>query len=83
MSMETFWESVAANALLAGVYVVYQLVNRCLHSKCRYNRDGGLDFDLGDGNDPTMDMEKIAELLKQRSMHHKCEAQGAKRVDSV
>ena len=69
--METFWESVAANALLAGVYVVYQLVNRCLHSKCRYNRDGGLDFDLGDGNDPTMDMEKIAELLKQRSMHHK------------
>ena len=71
MSMETFWESVAANALLAGVYVVYQLVNRCLHSKCRYNRDGGLDFDLGDGNDPTMDMEKIAELLKQRSMHHK------------
>ena len=69
--METFWESVAANALLAGVYVVYQLVNRCLHSKCRYNRDGGLDFDLGDSNDPTMDMEKIAELLKQRSMHHK------------
>ena len=71
MSMETFWESVAANALLAGVYVVYQLVNRCLHSKCRYNRDGGLDFDLGDGNDPTVDMEKIAELLKQRSLHHK------------
>ena len=69
--METFWESVAANALLAGVYVVYQVVNRCLHSKCRYNRDGGLDFDLGDGNDPTVDMEKIAELLKQRSLHHK------------
>ena len=71
MSMETFWESVAANALLAGVYVVYQVVNRCLHSKCRYNRDGGLDFDLGDTNDPTVDMERIAELLKQRSMHHK------------
>ena len=69
--METFWESVAANALLAGVYVVYQVVNRCLHSKCRYNRDGGLDFDLGDTNDPTVDMERIAELLKQRSMHHK------------
>ena len=69
--METFWESIAANALLAGVYVVYQLINRCLHSKCRYNRDGGLDFDLGDSNDPTVDMEKIAELLKQRSMHHK------------
>ena len=69
--METFWESVAANALLAGVYVVYQLINRCLHSKCRYNRDGGLDFDLGDTNDPTVDMERIAELLKQRSMHHK------------
>ena len=69
--METFWESVAANALLAGVYVVYQLVNRCLHSKCRYNRDGGLDFDLGETSDPTVDMEKIAELLKQRSLHHK------------
>ena len=69
--METFWESVAANALLAGVYVVYQIINRCLHSKCRYNRDGGLDFDLGDTNDPTVDMERIAELLKQRSMHHK------------
>ena len=69
--METFWESVAANTLLAGVYVVYQIINRCLHSKCRYNRDGGLDFDLGDGNDPTVDMEKIAELLKQRSLHHK------------
>ena len=71
MSMETFWESVAANALLAGVYVIYQIINRCLHSKCRYNRDGGLDFDLGDSNDPTVDMERIAELLKQRSMHHK------------
>ena len=69
--METFWESVAANALLAGVYVIYQIINRCLHSKCRYNRDGGLDFDLGDSNDPTVDMERIAELLKQRSMHHK------------
>ena len=69
--METFWESVAANALLAGVYVVYQLVNRCLHSKCRYNRDGGLDFDLGETSDHTVDMEKIAELLKQRSLHHK------------
>lgn len=69
--METFWESVAANALLAGVYVVYQVVNRCLHSKCRYNRAGGLDFDLGEGNDPTVDMERIAELLKQCSMHHR------------
>ena len=69
--METFWESVAANALLAGVYVVYQLVNRCLHSKCKYNRDGGLDFDLGDGTDPTHDMDKIAELLKARSLRHK------------
>ena len=72
--METFWESVAANALLAGVYVAYQLVNRCLHSKCRYNREGGLDFDLGDGSDPATDMEKIAELLRNRSLHHKSES---------
>ena len=69
--MSTFLESLGANAILAGVYVIYQLVNRCLHSKCRYNKEGGLDFDLGEvGDCPATDMEKIAELLKSRSMHH-------------
>lgn len=69
--MSTFYESLGANAILAGVYVVYQLVNRCLHSKCRYNKEGGFDFDLGDPECPATDMDKIAELLKSRSLHHK------------
>lgn len=42
-----FAESVAANALLVGVYVIYKIINRCLTSKCRYTREDGLDFDLG------------------------------------
>ncbi len=67
-----FAESVAANALLVGVYVVYKLINRCLTSKCRYTREDGLDFDLGSTPaDAANDMEKIAELLKARSMHHR------------
>ena len=67
----TFYDSLGANAVLAAVYVVYKLLDRCLHSKCRYNRDGGLDFDLGDQTDAVADMDKIAELIKSRSLHHK------------
>ena len=67
----SFWESLGANAILAGAYVGYQLINRCLHSKCRYNKEGGLDFDLGEPNDATADMDKIAELLRSRSERHK------------
>ena len=66
-----FYDSLGANAVLAAVYVVYKLLDRCLHSKCRYNRDGGLDFDLGDQTDALADMDKIAELIKSRSLHHK------------
>lgn len=66
-----FYDSLGANAVLAAVYVVYKLLDRCLHSKCRYNRDGGLDFDLGDQTDAVADMDKIAELIKSRSLHHK------------
>ncbi len=66
-----FYDSLGANAVLAAVYVVYKLLDRCLHSKCRYNRDGGLDFDLGDQSDALADMDKIAELIKSRSLHHK------------
>ena len=66
-----FYDSLGANAVLAAVYVVYKLLDRCLHSKCRYNRDGGLDFDLGDQTDAVADMDKIAELIKSRSLLHK------------
>ena len=67
----SFWESLGANAILAGAYVGYQLINRCLHSKCRYNKEGGLDFDLGEPIDAVTDMGKIAELIRARSEHHK------------
>ena len=66
-----FYDSLGANAVLAAFYVVYKVLDRCLHSKCRYNRDGGLDFDLGDQTDAVADMDKIAELIKSRSLHHK------------
>ena len=68
--MQTFIESLGANAILFGVYLGYQMIQRCLHSKCRYNRDGGLDFDLGEPMDAAADMNKIAELLKSRSLQH-------------
>ena len=67
----SFWESLGANAILAGAYVGYQLINRCLHSKCRYNKEKGFDFDLGEPKDAASDMGKIAELLRVRSEHHK------------
>ncbi len=67
-----FAESVAANALLVGVYVAYKMINRCLTSKCRYTKDDGWNFDLGEtAPDAATDMDKIAELLKARSMHHR------------
>ena len=49
----------------------YQLINRCLHSKCRYNKEKGFDFDLGEPLDAAADMDKIAELLRSRSERHK------------
>ena len=67
-----FAESVAANGLLVGVYVAYKIVNRCLTSKCRYTKENGLDFDLGaTPEDAAAEMDKIAELLKSRSLHHR------------
>ena len=66
-----FWESLGANGVLVVVYTVYKLFDRCLHSKCRYTKEHGLDYDLGDPTDAPADMEKIAELLKSRSLHHK------------
>ena len=71
--MQTFIESLGANAILFGVYLGYQVINRCLHSKCRYNKNSGLDFDLGPTGEeasPAAEMGRIAELLKSRSLHH-------------
>ena len=68
----TFMENLYANAILAGGYLVYKIFDRCLHSKCKFTKDGGLDFDLGDPEDcASTDMAKLGELLKQRSQHYK------------
>ena len=69
-----FTQSVLANVLLGGVYIIYKVSHRCLTSRCRYSRDAGFTFDLdGEGGDqpcPIQDMQKIAELIKQRSELH-------------
>ena len=68
--MNGFLESLGANAILLGGFVLYKLVRRCLYSKCRV-KDGTLDFDLGEPEDcPANDMAAIAELIKKRSEHH-------------
>ena len=61
-----------ANGLLAAAYVLYKVVDRCLHSKCKYSTVEGLVFDLDqtDAECPATDMEKIAELLKSRALVH-------------
>ena len=69
--MDGLYNNLFANGLLAGFYVVYKILDRCMHSKCRYTKTDGFAFDLdGDpGEDcPATDMEKIAELLKNRAM---------------
>ena len=60
-----------ANALLAAAYALYKVVDRCLHSKCKYSTVEGLTFDLDQGDDcPATDMEKIADLLRSRAILH-------------
>ena len=71
--MDGLYNNMLANALLAGFYVAYKVVDRCLHSKCRYTKDQGFTFDLdGDPQEgvacPATDMEKIAEIIKSRAM---------------
>ena len=58
-----------ANGLLAAAYVLYKIIDRCLHSKCKYSTVEGLVFDL-DKECPATDMEKIADLLKSRALLH-------------
>jgi hypothetical protein len=69
--MDGLSNNLLANGLLAGFYVVYKILDRCMHSKCRYTKDNGFAFDLDptDGEDcPATDMEKIADLLKSRAL---------------
>ena len=69
--MDGLSNNLLANALLAGFYVVYKLLDRCMHSKCRYTKANGFQFDL-DGEPgkecPASDMQQIADLLKNRAM---------------
>ena len=59
-----------ANGLLAAAYVLYKIIDRCLHSKCKYSTVEGLVFDLDQTENAATDMEKIADLLKSRAMLH-------------
>ena len=69
--MDGLSNNLLANGLLAVFYVGYKIIDRCMHSKCRYTKTDGFTFDL-DGHEgeacPATDMEKVAELLKSRAM---------------
>ena len=65
----TLWESLLANALLAAAYAGYKVIDRCLHSKCRFNKQDGFTFDLdGDpeAHDTAVDMERLGAILMRR-----------------
>lgn len=69
--MDGLYNNLLANGLLAGFYVVYKILDRCMHSKCRYTKTDGFAFDLDGepGEDcPANDMERIADLLKSRAL---------------
>jgi|GEM_PF-5485298 len=69
--MDGLGNNLLANALLALAYGLYKVVDRCLHSKCKYTKDGGLAFSLDETSEcPASDMEKIAELLRARALVH-------------
>lgn len=66
-----FMSSMLANGLLALGYAAWKVFDRCSKSKCRMDKESGLTFDLGEPSDsPATDMGHLAEILKQRSMHH-------------
>ena len=68
----SFWNSLAANGVLAVAYAAYKIFDRCANSKCRVNKEDGFTFDLGDPADcPGTELEKLSEMLKQRSIHYK------------
>ena len=71
--MDGLGNNILANGLLALAYVGYKILDRCMHSKCKYTKTDGFAFDLdpeGTEQCPVSDMEKIAELLKSRAMVH-------------
>ena len=67
--MDGLGNNLLANGLLAAVYVLYKVVDRCLHSKCRYSKIDGFTFDMdGPAEEcPATDMNRLAELLKSRA----------------
>ena len=72
--MDGLGNNLLANGVLALAYVGYKILDRCMHSKCKYTKLDGFAFDL-DGEGPegqcaVSDMEKIAELLKSRALAH-------------
>ena len=69
---DSLFNNLLANGVLAACYVVYKVVDRCMHSKCKYSAADGLAFDLDGPNEecPVSDMDRIAELLKSRVAVH-------------
>ena len=67
----SFLNSIYANVILAVAFGVYKVLERCMQSKCKYTRDEGLNFDLGDADCPANDMDQISKLLRQRSILYK------------
>ena len=72
MQMDSnFVSSLGANMLLALAYAAYKVFDRCQRSKCKMTKEAGLTFDLGDPDEcPVTDMQRFAEILRQRSEHH-------------
>lgn len=72
MFESSFWNSLLANGVLALAYTLYKVFDRCANSKCKMNKQEGFTFDLGDpAQCPSVELEKLSELLKSRSMHYK------------
>ena len=72
MQMDSnFVSSIGANMLLALAYAAYKIFDRCQRSKCKMTKEAGLTFDLGDPDEcPATDMQRFAEILRERSEHH-------------
>ena len=69
---ESFWDSMLANGVLAAAYALYKIFDRCANSKCKMNKEDGFTFDLGDpAKCPSVELDKLADLIKSRSMHYK------------
>ena len=71
--MDGLGNNLLANAVLALAYGLYKVVDRCLHSKCKYDAVDGFSFDADGGPEEcaATDMAKIADLLRSRAaLHH-------------